>query len=42
VPSDRIVAMIYLGQTAAEAPAVREREVETRVCWLEAAVAPVH
>jgi nitroreductase len=36
-PSDRIVAMVYLGAVAREEPAPRRRDVESTIAWLDEA-----
>ena len=34
-PSDRIVAVVYLGAVAREEPAPRPRDVESTIAWLD-------
>jgi nitroreductase len=40
-PGDRIVAVVYLGATAKEDPVPRNRDVETRITWMDEAALPV-
>jgi nitroreductase len=40
-PSDRIIAVVYLGAVALEEPAPREREVAGSISWLDEAPLPV-
>lgn len=40
-PSDRIIAVVYLGATPKEEPAARARDVESTITWMDEAALPV-